>query len=53
MRNKDIEANYASMAELARANGIRVVFSSVLPVNNYTEKSKDFLRCVRRKESSR
>ncbi len=42
MRNEDIEANYASMAELARANGIRVVFSSVLPVHNYTEKSKDF-----------
>jgi lysophospholipase L1-like esterase len=42
MRNEDIEANYASMAELARANGIRLVFSSVLPVHNYTEKSKDF-----------
>jgi lysophospholipase L1-like esterase len=42
MRNEDIEANYASMAELARANGIRLVFASVLPVHNYTEKSKDF-----------
>jgi lysophospholipase L1-like esterase len=42
MRDEDIEANYASMAELARANAIRVVFSSVLPVHNYTEKSKDF-----------
>jgi len=42
MRNEDIEANYASLAELARANGVRVVFSSVLPVHNYTEKSKDF-----------
>jgi len=42
MRNEDIEANYASMAELARANGIGLVFSSVLPVHNYTEKSKDF-----------
>ena len=42
MRDEDIEANYASMAELARANGIRIVFSSVLPVHNYTEKSKDF-----------
>jgi lysophospholipase L1-like esterase len=30
------------MAELARANGIRLVFSSVLPVHNYTEASKDF-----------
>ena len=42
MRNEDIEANYTSMAELAQANGIRIVFSSVLPVHNYTEKSKDF-----------
>ncbi|HEY6337563.1 MAG TPA: GDSL-type esterase/lipase family protein, partial [Candidatus Sulfotelmatobacter sp.] len=42
MRLEDIEADYASMAELARANHIRVVFSSVLPVHNYTEKSKDF-----------
>lgn len=30
-----IEANLASMAELARANGIRVVLSSVLPVYDY------------------
>ncbi len=42
MRTEDIEANLASMAELARAHDIRVVFSSVLPVHNYTEKSKDF-----------
>lgn len=41
MLNEDIEANYASFAELARAHGIRVVFSSVLPVHNYTEHSKD------------
>jgi lysophospholipase L1-like esterase len=30
-----IEDNYASMAELAKAHGIRVVFSSVLPVHDY------------------
>ncbi len=30
-----IENNYASMAELAKANGIKVVFSSVLPVHDY------------------
>lgn len=42
MRNEDIEANLASFAELARAHGIRVVYSSVLPVHNYTERSKDF-----------
>jgi len=40
-RNQDIEANYASMAELARAHGIRVVFASLLPVNNYTEDAKE------------
>jgi lysophospholipase L1-like esterase len=40
MRLEDIEANYASMAELARANGIRLVFSSVLPVHNYTPQSQ-------------
>jgi lysophospholipase L1-like esterase len=42
MRNQDIEANYTSFAELARAHAIRVVYSSVLPVHNYTERSKDF-----------
>jgi lysophospholipase L1-like esterase len=42
MRNEDIEANLASIAELARAHDIRVVFSSVLPVHNYTDRSKDF-----------
>ncbi len=42
MRDEDIEANYASFAELARVHGIRVVYSSVLPVHNYTERSKDF-----------
>jgi lysophospholipase L1-like esterase len=30
-----IEANLASMSELARANGIRVVLASVLPVSDY------------------
>jgi lysophospholipase L1-like esterase len=42
MRNEDIEADLASMADLARAHGIRVVFSSLTPVHNYTERSKDF-----------
>src|SRR6266478_9086426 len=39
---EDIEADYSSLAELARANRIAVVFSSVLPVHNYTPKSQDF-----------
>jgi lysophospholipase L1-like esterase len=42
MRLEDIESDYASLAELARANHIAVVFSSVLPVHNYTDRSKDF-----------
>jgi lysophospholipase L1-like esterase len=41
MRIEDIEANYASMAELARASNIRIVFSSVLPVHNYTPQSQN------------
>jgi lysophospholipase L1-like esterase len=32
---EETEGNLASMAELARANGVRVVLSSVLPVSNY------------------
>jgi lysophospholipase L1-like esterase len=40
-RDEDIEANYASMAELARLHHIRVVFASLLPVNNYTEDAKE------------
>jgi lysophospholipase L1-like esterase len=39
--NEDIEANYASMAELARAHHIRVVFASVLPVHNYTHDAEE------------
>jgi lysophospholipase L1-like esterase len=42
MRNEDIEANYASMSDLARAHKIRVIFASVLPVHNDTDKAKDF-----------
>ncbi len=40
-RNEDIEANYASMAELARLHYIRVVFASLLPVHNYTDDAKE------------
>ena len=39
MSLEEIEANYASIAELAHAHSIRVVFSSILPVHNYTERS--------------
>jgi acyl-CoA thioesterase I len=37
-----IEANYSTLAELARLHGICLVFSSVLPVNNYTPRAQDF-----------
>jgi lysophospholipase L1-like esterase len=37
----EIEANYSSLAELAAAHSIRVVFSSVLPVHNYTPESQE------------
>jgi lysophospholipase L1-like esterase len=40
-RNEDVEANYASMAELAHAHGVRTIFASVLPVNNYTPDAKE------------
>ena len=35
MTLEDIEGNLQSMAELAKANGIRVVLSSVMPVSDY------------------
>ena len=36
---EQIEGDYASLAELARANGIRVVFSSVTPINYYNPRA--------------
>ena len=38
-----IEANYAAMAEMATANGIRPIFTAILPVNNYAEVAKSVL----------
>ncbi len=35
MTDEEIQANVMSMAEIAKANGIRVVFSSILPVSAY------------------
>ena len=40
--NQDIEANLASMAELAKAHGIKMIVASILPVNNYTPQSQEF-----------
>jgi lysophospholipase L1-like esterase len=42
--NQDIEANFGSLCELARAHGIQVILSSILPVNNYTPQSEEFFR---------
>jgi lysophospholipase L1-like esterase len=33
---EEVEENYEAMAEIARAHGVRVIFSSILPVHNYT-----------------
>jgi lysophospholipase L1-like esterase len=44
-----IEDNLASMAELATAHGIRVVFASVLPVSDYEQRDgKQIVQTVRR-----
>jgi lysophospholipase L1-like esterase len=42
MTLEQIEANYTSLAELAAANHVKVIFSSVLPVNNYTPEAREF-----------
>src|SRR5262249_43144409 len=42
IRNEDIEADLATMAELAKGHGIAAVFASILPVHNYTPKAADF-----------
>jgi lysophospholipase L1-like esterase len=42
MSLEDIEANFATLAELAHGHGIRVVFSSLLPVHPYTPASASF-----------
>jgi lysophospholipase L1-like esterase len=39
--DSDIEANFASLVELARAHNIYVVLSSILPVHNYTPESQE------------
>ena len=41
---EQIEANWESMADLADRHGIRVVFGSLLPVNDYTRQAKDVLK---------
>ena len=38
---EDIEANYTTLAELARLHHIALIYASVLPVHEYTEKAGD------------
>jgi len=40
-RDEDIEANYASIADLARLHQIAVVFASLLPAHDYTQEAKE------------
>jgi lysophospholipase L1-like esterase len=42
MRDEDIEADLATMAELAQSHGIGAVVASILPVHNHTPGSQDF-----------
>ena len=35
MTNEEIQGHLASMSELAKANGIKVILASILPVSNY------------------
>lgn len=38
-----IETNYRSMAQLAEVNGIKPIFTALLPVNNYTDNARTML----------
>ena len=42
MRNEDIVADLATMAELAKSHRIAAVVASILPVHNYTPRAQDF-----------
>lgn len=41
--NDGIEANWQAMAEMATAHRIKVVFGSIMPVNNYTDNARTML----------
>lgn len=41
---EQIETNWEAMADLADAHRIRIVFGSLLPVNDYTEAARDVVR---------
>ena len=42
MTARQIEDNYQSIAELARAHHIQMIFASVMPVHNYTPRAQRF-----------
>lgn len=42
--SEQIESNWEAMADLADVHDIRVVFGSLLPVNNYTDAAKDVVK---------
>ena len=49
MTLEEIEGNLASMAELARANSIKTVFASVLPISDYEQRDgKPIIQSTRR-----
>jgi lysophospholipase L1-like esterase len=48
MTDEQVAGNLASMAELARASGIRVVFSSILPTSAYHARPGDVPQTTRR-----
>ena len=39
---EQIEGDYATMAELAKVNGIRLMFSSLTPINDYNQRAMWF-----------
>ncbi|MDI1241102.1 MAG: SGNH/GDSL hydrolase family protein [bacterium] len=48
-----IENNYRSMAELAKAHGIKVVFASILPISDYNKNAQgqQIVRSIQRQPS--
>ena len=51
LEESETEANYLAMAELSRANRIRVVFASLLPVHNTFDSGLVFRRPVEKIKS--
>ncbi|MGI4732415.1 MAG: GDSL-type esterase/lipase family protein [Janthinobacterium lividum] len=41
---EQIETNWETMADMADRHGIRLVFGSLLPVNDYNDQAKDVLK---------